>query len=141
MTKRKSAKHDEHAIMPLPMPAGWTLGQEKWAALPAVTQSEIARACREFEAGIAKYAPRAQRQLELEALFGNPKHGPSIRQKLERFVGIEHLLRTDFDRGVLHVCSLANVHPRHLALAILHDLHPAATELYRFVPHEVGEVA
>jgi hypothetical protein len=63
-----------------PMPAGWSLGQEKWNSVSPEIQTELCRMEREIAKGIRIHKARgAERQLELEAEFGNPKHGPSIQ--------------------------------------------------------------
>ena len=63
MTKRKHKSKAE----PLPPVPEWTLGREKWNAMPREIQSEIHRARRE-QLECEKYRPAAERYLELEAI-------------------------------------------------------------------------
>lgn len=82
-------------------PTSWTVqSKAAWDALPEQVRADVAKRESEMNAGLA--ALRDYKDLKPYAELAS-KHGTTIGQALERYVGIERMLQQDLGQGLAHI--------------------------------------
>jgi hypothetical protein len=117
----EKAKRPERPLefSPSPPPR-MRISQDAWDATPDVIKSEACRMLREFEAGFRKHAPAYERDTALAPFHEMAKaNGTTLGAVLAKYIEMENLLRTDFDKGVETLCANLGTTPKHVARRFL----------------------
>jgi hypothetical protein len=109
-------------------PGGWSpKSKSEWDKLPEHIRADIAKREKEVADGFAQYEGMRELRPYVEMARGQ---GQTLKQALDRYVGIENALRTPQAlQAILHIAGNAGYSPQRLVQELAPQLgpHPASS--------------
>ncbi|WP_316178250.1 MULTISPECIES: hypothetical protein [unclassified Bradyrhizobium] len=105
-----------------PPPSSWKISREAWAATPEVVRAEALRAVAELARGFERYRPAAERDADLAEFHAiAAAGGTTVKQALRNYIGMENMLRSDPEAGIVALCHHMDLDPVDLATAVINE--------------------